>query len=297
MSPDQPNDTLELSGVDALIDACNRNVPVEVFRVSRSVPGPPARGRLLSISDKEVVIERLQMIGEEFPHGVGTLFACYFNVGGELFTFQTRVTETRSAARLNGRLVVPAVKLARPAKVSPGQRRNVYRVSVGGRADAPRVEIWLSDPYLPRPERKEIPVADVPASDTAEDNATTQDAVGSPAPHPAEADPPPARLEAPRPREFSGRMADGSDLGLGVTVFDCPYTRLRIRGPIWIRCTLPDDATPLEFEGTICHTSPVREIDTRVGIQLRDDGGAPFSQKVRRLVAYLTTVQREQRRN
>ncbi|MCC7387156.1 MAG: hypothetical protein IT431_00155 [Phycisphaerales bacterium] len=321
MPPDQPNNTAEVTGAEMLTEACDRNVPVEVFRVTKT-GGPPARGRLLSLNDEGIVIERLQIIGEEFPHGVGTLFACYFRVGGELYSFQTKVTESRAAARLNGRLIVPALKLARPLKVTAGQRRNVFRVSVGARADAPKIDIWTADPFFPPPERAEQPPADPHPDEMQPDEAhgdpcghaallepgATDE--GAPAPDaqgaaqgPADAEgetapapPAPDRLAVPRDPELAGRMFDGSDLGVGVVIFDYPYTRLRIRGRIWLRFCLPDGGEPLEFEGLVCHTAPLREIDSRVGVRLLDDGGAAFARKVKRLTAYLTQVQREQRR-
>ncbi len=321
MAPDQPNNTAEVTGAEMLAEACDRNVPVEVFRVSKT-GGPPARGRLLSLNDEGIVIERLQIIGEEFPHGVGTLFACYFRVGGELYSFQTKVTESRAAARLNGRLIVPALKLARPLKVTAGQRRNVFRVSVGARADAPKIDLWTADPYYPLTDGAELPQDEPPpdeaqtpgdpcehagwpkagAPDAGEPAADGQGTTESPAgaaegeTAPVQAQPAPDRLDVARDPELAGRMFDGSDLGVGVVVFDYSYTRLRIRGRIWLRFGLSDGGEPLEFEGVVCHTSPLREIDSRVGIRLVDDGGAAFARKVRRLSAYLTQVQREQRR-
>jgi hypothetical protein len=304
MAPDQPNNTAEVTGAEMLAEACDRNVPVEVFRVSKT-GGPPARGRLLSLNDEGIVIERLQIIGEEFPHGVGTLFACYFRVGGELYSFQTKVTESRAAARLNGRLIVPALKLARPLKVTAGQRRNVFRVSVGARADAPKIDLWTADPYYPLTDGAELPPdepppdeAQTPGDPAADGPGTTESPAGAAEGEtaPVLAQPAPDRLDVARDPELAGRMFDGSDLGVGVVIFDYSYTRLRIRGKIWLRFGLPDGGEPLEFEGLVCHTAPLREIDSRVGVRLLDDGGAAFARKVKRLSAYLTQVQREQRR-
>lgn len=309
MGSERQAETAAFTGMDALREACDRNVPVEVFRTSGTGDGAPARGRLLSLNEQELVIERLQMIGEDFAHGVGTKFECYFRLGGELYTFRAVVTESRMAARLNGRFIVPAIKLTPPKIVEPGQRRGVFRVSLGGRADAPRVDVWLSDPYLPVPGETPKPLPP-PRDDDEDDDDALLDLMldGEAGPDDSEQAASkgagkkealldaPQRLEKPRAPELRGRLFDASDTGLGLVIFDFLYTRIRRRARVWVRFGLPEDPEPVEFEAVVRHVAPVREIDSRVGLRLVDDGGREFARKVRRLTAYLTQVQREQRR-
>lgn len=264
----QSDASAAINGLDLLKEACDRNVPVEVFRCTDLGMRPPARGRLIQLDDEELVIEKLQVIGATYELTSGTRLEGYFRFGGQLFRFVTWVRESRIAARLNGRLVVPALKLERPTLVEPGQRRSVYRISLATRADAPGAEVWLTAPHVPRPE------------DGGDFGAA-----------PSGGSPPPAR-----PPEFRGRLVDASDNGLGVVLQQCIYSRLKHMQQVWLRLYLPEEAEPMDFLATVRHTTPVRETDARVGLHLVDDGSSGHARKVRRLTTYLTRVQREQLR-
>lgn len=256
---------VELTGVEALRQACDRNVPVEVFRCADAGTSPPARGRLLSMDDEELLIEKLQIIGSSYELTMETPLEGYFRLSGQLFRFDTKVRESRIAARLNGRLVVPALKVRRPERVVPGQRRNVYRVSLSGRTDAPKVEVWLSDPTM------------TPDADT--------DCVTSG----------PAAVRT-RPPDFVGRAVDASDTGIGAVLHQCIYSRLKLLQQVWMIVHVPDDEAPMQLRASVRHSTPVLETDARVGLHFCDDGSSGFARHIRRLTAYLTRVQREQRR-
>lgn len=255
----------ELSGQEALKEACDRNIPVEVFRAADRGRAP-ARGRLLSFEDDQLIIEKLQMIGSKFELPRGTMIEGYFRHGSQLFRLDSEVKESMVAARLNGRLIVPALKLCRPRRIAPGQRRSVFRVNTSARPDAPRALIWLAptfaapDPEAPPPEP--APFGELPSN----------------------------------PPDFRARVINASDAGLGLLIDSCLYSRLRHMQPIVVAVKFADDPAPLVLSATVRHAAPVREVDARVGVHLTDDGSREYARKIRRLSRYIAEVQREQLR-
>lgn len=245
--------------MEALADACARNIPVEVFRATDRCSAP-GRGRLLILRDDELVIEKLQMIGTKFELSLGTAVEGYFRYGSELYRFDSKVKETMVAVRLNGRLVVPALRLAPPTKVIPGQRRGAFRVNLASRTDAPAVRLWLQPELATVDEGAEVPELPVNAP------------------------------------SFSGRLVNASETGLGLLLEACTYSRLKLLQEATIAVDLVDEEDPLIFRVTVRHAASVREVDARVGVHLLDDGSRGFARKIRRLARYVSQVQREQLR-
>jgi len=255
-----------------------RNVPVEVFQ-GDGQNAAPGRGRLLELGEDHVIIERLQMIGEEIQLSPGAPLDCFFRYKGALFEFKTKVLASRVSAQLNGRRIVPALKIERPRRVDVGQRRNVFRIQLSARADAPKLRLWFEDPYVPS-----APPAPPPVPVELKE--------GEEPPTPPE----PERLEEPREPDFEGRAVDASDIGMGILVYKLKHTRVSLGQRIWIALEMEDEqaSEPLEFSAKIRHTAPVRDTDARLGIMFDDDESGLHTRRIRRLMAYLTRVQREQ---
>ncbi|MFG0283977.1 MAG: PilZ domain-containing protein [Phycisphaerales bacterium JB039] len=254
----------QLDGAEALREACGRNAPIEVFRADAEAIDPPARGRLLQLRDDGIVIEKVQVIGRDIRFYAGVPIDAYFSYHGTIFHFRTKVIAAAGPVQLNRRTIVPGMTLARPARVEPGQRRSVYRVSLAGQPTQIEASIWRLD---------------APAENT------------DPAHDPA--------LESPpnRTPDYIGTVVDASDTGLGLIVEGCPASRFRVYQRVFVQFHAPGDSEPIGFGCEIRHARELREDTTRLGVLfLLPPSRSLGDARVRRLVAYLAGVQRAQRR-
>lgn len=276
-----------LQGLDALREACARNTPVEVVRKGRNTVDPAGHGRLLELRDDCVIVEKVQVIGRESRYDTGAEIDCFFNVSGTLMHFTGRILAAGQPVRLNQQMVVPSIRISLPENVAPGQRRNVYRVLLGARTDVPRAEVWsgkrmqqLVEAEIEAQTRAALATAPAGTTPVIEPNAVIL-----------------ARLlENTRP-EYCGVVADGSDTGLGLTLYNCLYSRLRLFDQIWVRVLLAGQAEPLILFAEVRQTRALPETTARIGVLiLKDDAGGPHPSKLRRLINYLNEVQRSQRR-
>jgi len=295
----------QLEGMEALQAACDRNASVEVVRLDREGEDPPARGRLLELTDDALVVEELQIIGHEFHAPVGTRLDLFFSLGGTLFSCSARVIESRAVVQLNQKRFVPGLRLTRPSKVAPGQRRAVYRVSLAGLMRPPMVELWLdresearlpgasssseeaSDPSASGAEQQGAPSARSAPATRKKDGLDDSDEAGSSDDHTH-----PPQREA----DFYGHLVDASDRGLGLCLYDCVYSRLRQLSEVWVRIGNIDSGEPLCFKAQVRRSFVVRDTDARVGLRILDVDQPSVARQVRRLGAYLTEVERQQRR-
>lgn len=268
--------------------ACDRNASVEVVRPERAGSDPPARGRLLELTEDRLVIEQLQVIGRDLHAPAGTRLDLYFSMGGTLFTCSAKVVETKAIVQLNQQLYVPALYLTKPKRVEPGQRRTVFRVPLGGLGRLIEIELWL----------------DREAESASESEVEEQAGDGGPAPAAQETpggDPDGERRDPnkPPPREpdFRGHIVDASDRGLGVCLYDCVYSRLRPFAPGWVRIGQFDNQGQIEFRVEIRRSASMRDRDARVGMRFMGIEDPSNARKLHRLNAFLTEMQRQLRRS
>ncbi len=112
-----------------LFDACSRNLPLELHRRRGVESQPVARGRLISMDDETLYLEKPQIIGRELALSVGEVLDAFLPVGEEIYRFATTVGQI-CRLRLNMDKIVEGRRLAMPSVISPGQRRNFFRVSL-----------------------------------------------------------------------------------------------------------------------------------------------------------------------
>ncbi|MCP4591001.1 MAG: hypothetical protein GY842_09670 [bacterium] len=124
------------STVRELIDrACARDAPAELH-----FPGPPgkeqiARVRLIKMKDNEIYAdaplnsESRSALARNRPVEVHTV------IGGERYSFRTRIQKVFTSVDLNARKRITAITLAVPTQLKHQQRRQHFRVSVAGHGD------------------------------------------------------------------------------------------------------------------------------------------------------------------
>jgi len=123
-----------------LFDACSRNLPLELHRRRGVESQPVARGRLLSMDDEHLYLEKPQIIGRELALSVGEVLDAFLPISEEIYRFTTTVGQV-CRLRLNQEKIVEGRRLSMPSVISPGQRRNFYRVSLA--VVTPKIPVTL----------------------------------------------------------------------------------------------------------------------------------------------------------
>ncbi len=115
---------------ELLIEACARNLPIELHRRTSSDELVVARSRILGLTDQNILIDTPQSGGRPLPIGKGRRLNVYFQTNNGQYEFQTQVTETRLRFDLNDEVKVLGCALRRPTSIQRGQRREDYRISL-----------------------------------------------------------------------------------------------------------------------------------------------------------------------
>ncbi len=262
-----------------LEEAASRNAPLSMSKPESIGREPMPRGRFLAPENDSIVVENLQVPGRRVDVQIGSTLEAFFQHEGRLYTFSTRVLEMDKPVRLNGDVLVRGMKVTAPSKVEAGNRRQIYRQSfalvsppVGVSAWAiPRTvltadqaeylaELEQAESVRPRPEPDEI--ADPGRTEfLIERSGETTNQIRS-----AET----VRTAIPRleldqlgdltrtPPHWSGEIADASEFGIGLTLHDVVYSRLKVFQPLAIRFTLPEIETPLRFLMEVRRVQPLK---------------------------------------
>lgn len=301
---EHPIDGLEVKPEVALAEACARNSPIEVITFDNGVPNPPAKGRMIERTPDYVVCEQLQIIGRNTRITVGSVVDCYFNYFGTLLQFRGEVIETGVPVRLNEQHVVPAVKIRPIGEILAGQRRTVFRVSLGSKSQSTCVEIWrqsTADALLDQARLKAKQAAEA-AAHAAEMEAKQAPARGPHRPRPAPKIVSPDSitltdaLEPARP-DFDGVLVDANDTGIGFTLYGCSYTRFQMYERLWLRITLDAEHPALLFQVEVRQRRPVGDDGTRLGtVIVPDKDPRKHAAAVRELIGYLNELQRAARK-
>lgn len=128
--------------------ACARNVPVELHRRGSEGLHPVMKARLIATDQANLYLDSPQTIGLDAKLHDGEALVGYFDVGEEMYTFDTTVVHAHCRVRLNSEMTVPGLIVSRPARVTTGQRRSFFRRSVAGDS-AISVVAHVTDPSHP----------------------------------------------------------------------------------------------------------------------------------------------------
>lgn len=254
--------------------ASARNVPLSVGRPGQIGVEPLARGRFLMPEKGVLAVEELQVPGQRVALDRGSKVEAFFLLDGQLYQFKTTVLELDAPVRLNERKTVRAMKLAAPKAVEKGNRRQIYRQSFALAPTPVDVQVWPVPRSALTPEQLACitppdqpgefpdalaPIADEPLYD------------GSPAGSEF------ALVRVPDltlpqltgamdgPPGWRGEVADASEFGLGLRVFNVIYSRFKVFMPVAVRFRLPGSKLPLEFLMEVRRVQPVKDTDARLG--------------------------------
>lgn len=292
--PATPKTQSLADGLVALAAACARNTPIEVVRRGRGDQEPSAKGRLLELRKDALIIEKVRVIGRAARFPPGSVIDCYFTYGGALLQFRSTIIDAGRAVQLNDHVTLPAMSVALPELIESGQRRQVFRISLGTLDAQPKVQVWYERDVFAQHERllarHSEPAPIPPASDAT-------NTLKPPPPEPPAPITRLAALDTLKP-SVTGIIADGSDTGAGLMLPGAKYTRFRIFERLWVRITLPQDENTIVFPAEVRHARDIPDRGARVGVMfIEDEKLLPgYISKVRRMVAYLNDVQRLRRK-
>jgi hypothetical protein len=271
-----------ITPMEALVEACSRNAPLEIVQIDRAGEDPFARGRMLEIENGVIVIEQLQLIGKVVKFAKKTPVLVYFRFRHKLYEFNSRVMSAEKPVRLNRALLVPAMEILLPSEVEEGQRRNVYRIPLGAIKDPIRVEVW---------QQKEVPENGnytLQEGQSLEGDGVTCSREGGESEE--------GQILVPsRLADWVGSLVDASDIGLGINVEKCRLSDIKQFGELWVRFSLPgDEEGPIAMRVEARQIRSVREGVIRIGLLVIEGSNRwDHAGKVRRLWSFLTELRRK----
>ncbi|MEE8169236.1 MAG: PilZ domain-containing protein [Phycisphaerae bacterium] len=132
----------ELNSIDSqriLEEALARNAPVELHFPDGSGPASVARSRVLSLDADQICVDQPGSDAGSRPLTEGRALEAFIRVGEIQYSFSSRVLTAHCRVRLNDRMDVPGMAIARPRCLTSRQRRDYFRVSLA-RLDSVSVE-------------------------------------------------------------------------------------------------------------------------------------------------------------
>ncbi|RNC82158.1 MAG: hypothetical protein ED559_10365 [Phycisphaera sp.] len=267
--------------MEALVQACARNSPVEIVQTDLAGVEPFARGRMLEIESGVIVLEEVQVIGKTAKFGKQTPLLGYFRFGSRLFEFRSRVMSSAKPVKLNRATLVPAMDILMPEEVEEGQRRNVFRIPLAALNPPIRVEFWYGS--MPADGNYTLQRGQTKEGDgitCSFEGGETEDGTV---------------LVPSRRADWLGTLIDASDVGLGINIENCRLSELKQFTDCYIRFQLPgDDDGPLTFRIETRQVRSIREGVIRVGCLIYEGKDRwSHAAKVRRLWSFLTQWQRK----
>lgn len=272
-------------GFKAFELASLRNSPISVLPPEELGKSPMARGRFLMPQDGVVIIENLQIPGRRVSLSQGQSIEAFFQHDGQIYQFRSRVIEMDTPVRLNDTMVVRGMKIAAPVKIEKGNRRTIYRQSFATVSPAVACSIWTVPLSVLTPDQ----VAGLASGD--EDEGYTPSPITTPAGDAMDG----FRIErgvrfshGPTASEtvlesvygltldqcgpllrtnpaWTGEVADASEFGLGITVRNIVYSRLKVFQPLAVRFRLPAYSQDMAFMIEIRRVQRLGEDSARVG--------------------------------
>lgn len=285
------------------------------------------RGRFLAPANGSIVIENLQVPGRKVDVSVDSVLEAFFQHDGRLFSFRTRVLEMDSPVRLNGTVMVRGMKITVPKKIEVGNRRQIYRQSFA--TVNPRVEVsaWAVPRAVLTPDQaerlreleesdlidqardaqqsaKETPEAPsepstgtefvIERSEASNNQLVSSDSVQTSVPGLGLSQLESVMKTSPH---WMGEVADASEFGIGLTLHDVVYSRLKIFQPLAIRFTLPDIDEPLKFLFEVRRVQSLKSGARLGGLVLINAVNQREVEASRQLSAFALQVQRERVRS
>lgn len=281
------------SAVDVIRAACNRNIPICVIRPQQAGRVPMARGRMLSITDDGIDIDRVQVPGRELHFQHGDDLQAYFSIDQTLYQFRTTLTTLCEPKQLNARMVIPGMTIAVPGSIKEGDRRNVYRVSVAAQADRPSVQVWrlLSAHVGGIHEPEDEDAQEAPAMPSLAFNLHGMELSA-------------VSMKSLLPADHCGWVVDATESGLGVRLEAVGPGRFDVFEPLLIRITMPakaecvaddgSDMHELDFVAEVRSRRPVGDDGCRLGLVLVEEADTLLMRQKRNVLRqYLADIQRE----
>jgi c-di-GMP-binding flagellar brake protein YcgR len=184
------------------------------------------RVKLLSVNEREIVVEQPAVVGRQFRLSLNTELVVGMTIGQNRWMFATRVMGVRSVRSETGRAVSGLI-VALPERVERCSRRSFYRVSTA-EFQLPAVDCWpLLDP------------ASVVAAETA-NRLAFQDHAQAAGPRGlvSEAGGSEASVLPDVGPRFTARLLNISGGGLGLLLDDQQQGGLEASGHLWVRVNL-----------------------------------------------------------
>lgn len=269
-------------GFKAFELASLRNSPISVLPPEELGKSPMARGRFLMPQDGVMIIENLQVPGRRVTLSRDQSIEAFFQHEGQIYQFRSRVIEMDTPVRLNDTMVVKGMKIAAPVKIEKGNRRTIYRQSFATVTPAVSCSIWtvplsvLTHDQVARLAPRDedgTPAQATPAGDAIEGFRIERGVRINHGPTAAE-----TVLESvhgltlgqcgPLMRTdpvWTGEVADASEFGLGITVRNIVYSRLKVFQPLAVRFRLPAYSQDMAFMIEIRRVQRLGDDSARVG--------------------------------
>lgn len=267
--------------MEALVNACARNAPVEIVQADLAGIEPFARGRMLEIESGMILLEEVQIIGKTAKFGKHTPILAYFRFGSRLFEFRSKVMSSAKPVKLNRATLVPALDILMPQQVEEGQRRNVFRIPLAALNPPIKIELWCGPP-------PEDGTYKIQFGQTKEGDGITCSYEGGESEE--------GNVLVPsRQADWSGTLVDASDVGIGINIEGCRLSDIKQFAECFVRFELPgDEEGPLAFRIETRQVRSIREGVIRLGCFIREgDDRWSHAAKIRRLWAFLTQWQRK----
>jgi hypothetical protein len=270
---------------EILQEACDRNTPVCVIRPAETGRVPMARGRLLGLNETTIDIDEVQVPGLNLEFRLHDDLDAYFSMNKTLFHFRTRLLASCEPKRLNHRMIIQGMTLARPGAIEEGDRRGLYRVSLGGLADRVGIEVWRL-----RAAQREM----IDEGDGLEDD---EDITGLPpvAFNLEGLDLSTVDADRKRQPDYGGWLIDGTETGFGLRLEYVRPERFSMFEPVLVKLRLPESNSAIRFLCEVRSKRPVSEDGTKLGVVVIPESdtrsGGEKTQAMRR---FLTDVQRAQ---
>src|SRR5690606_35224746 len=106
---------------------------------------PLAQGRLLAWTPNKMIVEELQIIGQDVGLRVGDRVEAYITFDNVMMTFESKIVGMKLPNKINEHRVVQSIELTEPKLLRQGDRRSAFRTSVTAMDNDIKVKMWFLD--------------------------------------------------------------------------------------------------------------------------------------------------------
>ncbi|MEM9372645.1 MAG: hypothetical protein AAGA55_03295 [Planctomycetota bacterium] len=302
-----------------LEEAALRNAPLSMCKPDLLGREPMPRGRFLAPENGSIVVENLQVPGRKVDVAVGAVLEAFFQHEGRLFNFRSRVLEMDAPVQLNGAMMVRGMKISVPKRIEAGNRRQIYRQSFASINPPVEVSAWAVPRSALTPQQTEWLGSHEDdqgigsgAGDPAgagdfggtefliERSESTNNQLASSSLVPCAIPGLGLNQLGPLMRtaaHWRGEIADASEFGIGLTLHDVVYSRLKIFQPLAVRFTLPDSDRPMEFLFEVRRVQSLKSGARLGGLLIINAKNLQEVRSSRDLAAFALQIQRERVRS